>query len=302
MTRTVDAAKIRERMKTKETQALLANVMTPYPWLEPAGAGSVDPVWASSMLSDDLDGFLEHAKVDRDRFIADFDRARGQKGTTDDRISFRKTYGFNPLGVTFREEHFALEDAEIERAQVHVHIPQLGNDMKKAYEWFEGKMHEMIGPDGYDDNQYKELKSWYDTNKRAGKPPDVLNFNTQATKSFIYRLCLYTGRIDVSASQRMFSPRYLPNWDEVVSAFRLDLPDPEAWEPANMEEQAGLVSEYDEWNKDSTGVYRQMGRAGIITHLAGYHQSFHPLKHHCELSGGTNIFPTQEMIRALSEY
>eukprot|EP01059_Diplonema_ambulator_P005122 TRINITY_DN14848_c0_g1_i1.p1 TRINITY_DN14848_c0_g1~~TRINITY_DN14848_c0_g1_i1.p1 ORF type:complete len:572 (+),score=167.69 TRINITY_DN14848_c0_g1_i1:52-1716(+) len=276
-------------LNQKEVQHLLADSLSPYDQL--------DPVLISALLRDDLNNFLEKCGTTREQFIADYDDVRGPETTRAKRQAFMKKYKFNPFTVVYREEQFTLTDAELAAFKVQPAEIRVGKtNVEAEYTWWESHLDEMFSI-GYTYSDYEEMRRWIASPK---------NFNAVVLHQFnvlalIYKVCAYTRRIDALAAEKMLSPRYLPTWQEVVDAFRLDIPEPQNWRPMHPITAIELARRIDDYNRNFNGIYNNISYPTFAPHFFDTHVSCHPLKYHCKATA-TIIVPTQEYINSLAEY
>ena len=199
--------------------------------------------------------------------------------------------------MTYREEEFVLSDKDLKalKTQLMTFNPEK-SPFHKEYQHWENQLNEMFGS-GYTRSDHADLKRWLDT-PRAFDAVILHSFNML---SVIYRLALYTGRIDGVAADRMFSPRYLPTRQEVVDAFRLDIPGPENWRFTKHNDGVELARRVEDYNRDFSGIFHNMSFATFVAHFMDTHMSALPLKFHCKATA-TLLIPTQEYINTLADY
>eukprot|EP01060_Flectonema_neradi_P008659 TRINITY_DN16184_c0_g1_i1.p1 TRINITY_DN16184_c0_g1~~TRINITY_DN16184_c0_g1_i1.p1 ORF type:complete len:609 (+),score=110.39 TRINITY_DN16184_c0_g1_i1:81-1829(+) len=285
-----ESALVLRMLSKKEMQHLIADSLTPYDQL--------DPVLLSALLRDDLDNFLQKCGVTKEEFDNDYITARDPKTTSYEiRQKFVQKYRFNPYSVTYKEEAFTIDAEEVKKLRYKtVTVAWEKTSVSSEYRSWEQKMREVFdfGFSANDLHQIKQLLS-------GPKMHSAISLYQHNVLGSLYKVFMYTGRIDGLAAEKMFSPRYLPTWSEVDAAFRLDLKRPSEWKPTTPVGIIEKVRLLDDYNRDYNGYFHNVSFATFMSYFTDMHISALPLKYHCKCTGNLIVF-TKEFIDSLAAY
>ncbi|KAJ9457785.1 hypothetical protein DIPPA_34751 [Diplonema papillatum] len=281
---------VADLVNKREIQHLLADSISPY--------DQVDPVVMSALLRDDLDNFLAKCNISHDEFLKQYRDVRGLRTSTrENRDAFRKKYKFDAYAVVYNEEETIIPEELLAQLKIQLlAIRPEKSKLEEEYRWWENQLNDMLSL-GYTFSDYEELRRWVAVQKNL-QAVILHNFNLLLQ---VYRICVFTSRIDGVAADKLFAPRYLASWHEITEAFRLDIPEPHAWRPMKPQDAIELVRQVDDYNRGFNGVYNNMSYATLMPHFFDTHVSTHPFKFHCRATG-TMLMPSREYIDTLAAY